>query len=102
MGANHRAAGLDDLAGSEFVTRALAGLVREGAAPQRQAWALDFTALASKHNGAGGPTNEIAATGGWKLAGMAICYTRRETGESGRGQVPRRLVAATLRPDCRP
>ena len=47
IGAAHRAAGLDDPAGSELVKRALAGLVRERAAPQRQARALDLAALAA-------------------------------------------------------
>ena len=47
VGAAHRAAGLGDPAGSELVKRALAGLVRERAAPQRQARALDLAALAA-------------------------------------------------------
>ena len=47
IGAAHRAAGLADPAGSELVKRALAGLVRERAAPQRQARALDLAALAA-------------------------------------------------------
>ena len=47
IGAAHRAAGLDDPAGSELVKRTLAGLVRERAAPQRQARALDLAALAA-------------------------------------------------------
>ncbi len=47
IGAAHRAAGLDDPAGSELVKRALAGLVRENAAPQRQARALGLAELAA-------------------------------------------------------
>ena len=47
IGAAHRAAGLDDPAGSELVRKTLAGLVRENAAPQRQARALDLAALAA-------------------------------------------------------
>lgn len=47
VGAAHRAAGLADPAGSELVKRALAGLVRERAAPQRQARALGLAELAA-------------------------------------------------------
>ena len=47
VGAAHRAAGLDDPAGSELVKRALAGLVREKASPQRQARALGLAELAA-------------------------------------------------------
>ena len=47
IGAAHRASGLDDPAGSELVRRALAGLVRERAAPQRQARALGLAELAA-------------------------------------------------------
>ena len=47
IGAAHRAAGLGDPAGSELVKRALAGLVRENAAPQRQARALGLAELAA-------------------------------------------------------
>ena len=47
IGAAHRAAGLDDPVGSELVKRAVAGLVRESAAPQRQARALDLAALSA-------------------------------------------------------
>ena len=46
-GAAHRAAGLGDPTAEELVKRALAGLVREAAAPQRQALALDLAALAA-------------------------------------------------------
>ena len=47
IGAAHRAAGLGDPAASELVKRALAGLVRESAAPQRQARALGLAELAA-------------------------------------------------------
>ena len=47
IGAAHRAAGLADPAASELVKRALAGLVRENAAPQRQARALGLAELAA-------------------------------------------------------
>ena len=47
VGAAHRGAGLDDPTGSELVKRALAGLVRERAAPQRQARALGLAELAA-------------------------------------------------------
>ena len=47
IGAAHRAASLEDPAGSELVRRALAGLVRERAAPQRQARALGLAELAA-------------------------------------------------------
>ena len=47
IGAAHRAAGLGDPAGSELVKRALAGLARERAAPQRQAKALGLAELAA-------------------------------------------------------
>ena len=47
VGAAHRAAGLDDPAGSELVRKTLAGLVRENAAPQRQARALGLAELAA-------------------------------------------------------
>ena len=47
VGAAHRAAGLDDPAGTELVKKALAGLVRERAAPQRQARALGLAELAA-------------------------------------------------------
>ena len=47
IGAAHRAAGLGDPVGSELVKRALAGLVRERAAPQRQARALGLAELAA-------------------------------------------------------
>ena len=47
IGAAHRAAGLGDPAGGELVKRALAGLVRENAAPQRQARALGLAELAA-------------------------------------------------------
>ena len=47
LGAAHRAAGLDDPAGSELVRKTLAGLVRERAAPQRQARALGLGELAA-------------------------------------------------------
>ena len=47
VGAAHRAAGLDDPAGSELAKRTLAGLVREKAAPQRQARALGLAELAA-------------------------------------------------------
>lgn len=47
VGAAHRAAGLADPAGSELVKKTLAGLVRENAAPQRQARALGLAELAA-------------------------------------------------------
>lgn len=47
VGAAHRAAGLADPTGSELVRKALAGLVREHAAPQRQARALGLAELAA-------------------------------------------------------
>ena len=47
LGAAHRAAGLDDPAGSELVKRALAGLLRQKAVPQRQARALGLAELAA-------------------------------------------------------
>ncbi len=47
VGAAHRAAGLVDPAASELVKRALAGLVRENAAPQRQSRALGIAELAA-------------------------------------------------------
>ncbi len=47
IGAAHRAAGLADPAASELVKRALAGLVRENAAPQRQARSLGLAELAA-------------------------------------------------------
>ena len=47
VGAAHRAAGLADPAGSELVRKTLAGLVRERAAPQRQARALGLAELAA-------------------------------------------------------
>ena len=47
VGAAHRAAGMDDPAGSELVRKTLAGLVRERAAPQRQARALGLAELAA-------------------------------------------------------
>ncbi len=47
IGAAHRAAGLGDPTGSELVKRTLAGLVRESAAPQRQARALGLAELAA-------------------------------------------------------
>ena len=47
IGAAHRASGLADPAGSELVKRTLAGLVRERAAPQRQARALGLAELAA-------------------------------------------------------
>lgn len=47
IGAAHRAAGMDDPASSELVRKTLAGLVRERAAPQRQARALGLAELAA-------------------------------------------------------
>lgn len=47
VGAVHRVGGLADPAASELVKRTLAGLVRENAAPQRQARALGLAELAA-------------------------------------------------------
>ena len=47
IGAAHRAAGLGDPAAGELVKRALSGLVRERAAPQRQARSLGLAELAA-------------------------------------------------------
>ena len=47
LGAAHRASGMDDPTGSELVRKTLAGLVRERAAPQRQARALGLAELAA-------------------------------------------------------
>ena len=47
LGAAHRAAGLADPTGGELVKKTLAGLVRENAAPQRQARALGLAELAA-------------------------------------------------------
>ena len=46
--------------------------------------------LAAELSRAGASTHEIAATGGWKSAGMVIRYTRKETAR--RGAVAKYLV----------
>ena len=81
IGAAHRAAGLDDPAGSELVKRALAGLVRERAAPQRQARALDLATLAAIRATACAPrtgrqtgrTESKQKARGRGLADIALC-----------------------------
>ena len=81
IGAAHRAAGLADPAGSELVKRALAGLVRENAAPQRQARSLGLaelaairaTALARRTGRQSGRTESAKRARARGLADSALC-----------------------------
>ena len=81
IGAAHRAAGLDDPAGGELVRRALAGLARKNAAPQRQARALGLAELAAIRATAtrprtgrqSGRTESTGRARGRGLADIALC-----------------------------
>lgn len=81
VGAAHRAAGLADPAAGELVKRALAGLVRENAAPQRQARALGLAELAAVRATAtrprtgrqSGRTESAAGARRRGLADIALC-----------------------------
>ncbi len=115
VGAAHRAAGMDDPTGSELVKRALAGLVRERAAPQRQARALGLAELAAIRATACSPrtgrqsgrteSREKACERG--LADIALCSVlfyaglRRSEAAGSARYLPREAVRAlaAVRPD---